>query len=113
MHEMGLAMRIVEIALAETEKAKASRLCEVEVEVGEVAGVLREALEFCLPAAAHGTLAEQAVFTIVAVPGQGHCQACQRQVAVSAFPAQCPECGGFGVTITAGTELRPRSINVE
>lgn len=112
MHEMGLAMRIVEIAGAEAEKAGAQRLCEVEVEVGELAGVMREALEFCLEAAAQGTRAEGATFILVATPGLGHCQACQRQVAVSAFPAQCPECGGFGVAITAGTELKLRSIEV-
>ena len=113
MHEMSMAISIVDIAVAEAVKAKATTLTEVEVEVGQLAGVMSEALSFCLQAAARATMAETATFTLLQVPGQGHCLSCQQEVEVSEFPAQCPLCNGFGVTITAGTELRIRSISID
>lgn len=113
MHEMSLAIRIVEVAVLEAEKAGARTIDQIEVEVGQLAGVMAEALAFCLDAAARGTRAEGATFALTQIPGQGHCLACQKEVAVSEFPAQCPECHGFGVQITAGTELRIRAIEVK
>ena len=112
MHEMSLAMRIVEIALDEAQAARARGINEIEVEVGTLAGVMAEALEFCLEAAARDTLAEKATFTLIQVPGQGHCLVCQRGVAIQEFPAQCPLCRGYGVTITGGIELKIRSITI-
>ena len=113
MHEMSLAIRVIEIAILEAEKAGARTLDEIEVEVGQLAGVMAEALSFCLDAAARGTRAEGAEIVLIQVPGQGHCPSCQQEVAVAEFPAQCPKCGGFGVKILAGTDLRIRSINID
>lgn len=113
MHEMSLAIRIVEVAVAEAERAGAGKINEVEVEVGRLAGVMAEALSFCLEAAAKGTLAETAIFTLIPLPGQGRCTECHHEVAVSEFPAQCPDCQGFGVQITAGTELRIRALIID
>lgn len=113
MHEMSLAIQIVDIALSEGAKAGARRISAIEIEVGELAGVMAEALDFCLEAAARETLAEGAAFVLVAIPGLGYCPACAHEVPVSAFPAQCPQCQGFGVVIRAGGELRLRSISID
>jgi len=110
---MSLAMSIIDIALAEAEKAEASTITEVEIEVGQLAGVLPESLEFCLEAAARGTMAEACSFALLSLPGAGHCLSCQHEVTISEFPAQCPDCGGFAVQITGGTELKIRSISID
>lgn len=112
MHEMSLAISIVDIAVAEASKAHARTINEVEVEVGQLAGVMPEALTFCLEAAARGTTAETANFALISVQGRGHCLSCEHEVMIEEFPAQCPDCQGFGVTITTGTELRIRSISI-
>lgn len=113
MHEMSLAISIVDIAIAEAEKAKAATISEIEVEVGQLAGVMQEALSFCLEAAAQNTLAARATFTLVPISGTGYCLACQREVGISEFPAQCPDCEGYGVTISTGTDLKIRSISID
>lgn len=110
---MSLAINIVDIVVAEALKAKAKTINDIEVEVGQLAGVMPDALSFCLEAAARGTMAESATFTLMPVPGTGHCLACQQEVAISEFPAQCPGCGGFGVKISTGTELKIRSISID
>lgn len=112
MHEMSMAISIIDIAIAEAEKAQSQTINEIEVEVGQLAGVMLESLSFCLEAAARSTMAESATFTLLQVLGKGHCSTCQREVMISEFPAQCNTCGGFGVSITAGTELKIRSISV-
>ena len=112
MHEMSVAISIIDIAIAEAEKAQAQTIDDIEVEVGQLAGVMLESLAFCLEAAARSTMAETATFTLIPLPGMGHCLACQHEVVISEFPAQCHDCAGFGVSITAGTELKIRSISV-
>lgn len=113
MHEMSMAMRIIEIAVSEANTAKAQTIDEIEIEVGQLAGVMAEALAFCLDAAARGTIAEGAAFTLIQIPGRGHCLACQREVEVSEFPAACPLCHGYGVQIVTGSELKIRSLSVD
>lgn len=112
MHEMSIAMSIVDIAISEAAKADAQTIDEIEIEIGQLAGVMLESLSFCLQAAAKNTLAEPATFTLVTIAGQGHCLACQQDIPINEFPAQCPICQGFGVSITAGTELKIRSISI-
>jgi len=112
VHEMSMAISIIDIAIAEAAKAHARTINEIEVEVGQLAGVMLESLNFCLEAAARTTMAESATFTLIQVLGRGDCLTCKHQVMISEFPAQCNECGGFGVNITAGTELKIRSISI-
>lgn len=112
MHEMSMAISIIEIAISEAEKAQARTINEIEVEVGELAGVMLESLSFCLEAAARSTMAETATFALIPAPGIGYCLACRQEVKINEFPAQCNDCGGFGVKITAGTELKIRSISI-
>lgn len=113
MHEMSMALRIIEIAENEAQKAAATAISAIEVEVGELAGVMPEALTFCLDAAARGTMAETATISFITTPGMGHCLECRQDIEIHEFPAQCPDCQGFGVTIHSGTELKIRSISID
>ncbi|MBA3015486.1 MAG: hydrogenase maturation nickel metallochaperone HypA [Proteobacteria bacterium] len=113
MHEMSLALRIIEVAESEAKKAAATRISSIEVEVGRLAGVMAEALTFCLDAASRGTMAESAKIVFITTAGSGHCLDCKRDISVDEFPAQCPDCHGFGVTINNGTELKIRSISID
>lgn len=110
---MSLAMQIIELAENEARKAHGKVITAIEVDVGQLAGVMSEALSFCLEAAARGTLAQGAQFLLNHIPGRGFCQTCRHDLAISDFPAQCPDCRGFGVTILSGNELNIQSISIE
>lgn len=110
---MSLALRIIEVAESEAIKAAGTAITAIEVEVGLLAGVMPEALTFCLDAASRGSMAEKAAFSFIKIPGMGHCLECRIDITVTDFPAQCPICHGFGVTITNGTELKIRSISID
>ncbi len=55
MHEMSLAASIVDLAVAALNREGGSLVSEVEIEVGNLAGVMVDSLEFCLEAAARAT----------------------------------------------------------
>ena len=68
MHELAIAMDIVELAEA---RCGAARIVKVTVEIGERAFVLPDALEFCWRAATEGTAAEGAALELVCAAGDG------------------------------------------
>ncbi len=113
MHEMSIAMSLCDLASREAEKAGATQVNEVEIEVGDLAGVLIGSLEFCFEAATKSTLLEGARLKVIRVPAEGICQDCGNQFRLKEMFARCPQCDSFRVRIDQGKDLRIRSINVD
>ena len=113
MHEMSLAMQLIEIVDRKAREEGGLAVSRVEVELGNLAGVMAEALEFCFEAAARDTLAEKACLTIIPVQATGRCQDCAAHFPVEGIPASCPACGQWAVEIKDGQELRLKAIHIE
>ncbi len=113
MHEMSLAINIVEIACQTAKQNSAKRINSIEVEVGKLAGVLEDSLAFCFHAARNETLAENAELNIISVPGKGHCGDCDKSFETDTFFTLCPHCQGFSVDILEGKDIKIKSINVD
>lgn len=114
MHEMSIAVNILEIAAQQAAQDRARIINRIEVEVGLLAGVEISALEFCFETARTMTeLTKDSELVIHAVEGRGHCPECQKDFPVDFFVAHCPECGLTGLEIRQGRELKVRSINVD
>ncbi|MCK2088221.1 hydrogenase maturation nickel metallochaperone HypA [Thauera aromatica] len=112
MHELSLAEGVREII---DEAAAAQRFRHVRtiiLEIGELAAVETESLQFCLALVLRGTLAEGATIQVETVAGSGRCPGCGQTVALRERYAPCPECGGFGVEPRAGTGMRVRALEV-
>ena len=58
MHEMSIAMNIVDIAVQTAKANKAKKINSISVEIGALSGVVPEALEFCFEAATQNTMAQ-------------------------------------------------------
>ena len=58
MHEMTIAVSIVDIVCKKALKENATKINRVVLEVGELSGIMTEALEFGFEAAAKNTLVE-------------------------------------------------------
>jgi len=110
MHELSITRSVVEIC---QQNAAGRRVLEVVLEVGTLSGVVPEAVEFCFAACAQGTLLEGATLTIERIPGQGRCGGCGAEFPVRACYDPCPRCGGYGVAITSGEEMRVKELEVE
>jgi len=113
MHEMSLAMEILQIVedAARTQKFRRVRL--LVLEIGDLSAVEAEAIAFCFDAVSRGTLAEGARLSVIRVAGQGLCFNCNNTVPLAALHDPCPTCGGYPVQPTGGTEMRVRELEVE
>jgi len=80
MHEFSIALNILEIAESTAMQHEASGISEVEVEVGDAAGVNIEALEFAWESAAGSSpLLKQSKLTIHPVPLIFECARCHHR----------------------------------
>jgi hydrogenase nickel incorporation protein HypA/HybF len=113
MHEMSIAMNIIEIASAAAREERAKAIGSIELEIGTMAGVMIESLEFCFEAAAKGTLAEGAVLAITSIPAEGRCAACNKIAAVDSLAAQCPYCGEYLLSLSTGKDLKIKAITID
>jgi hydrogenase nickel incorporation protein HypA/HybF len=113
MHEFSIAVNIVDIAIEHAEKANARRVNEVELEIGELSGVVYDAMETAMEAAIKGTLLDGAEVKIIRIGGRGLCSGCGKEFEIANLFDPCPWCGAFNPEVVAGKELRITSINVD
>lgn len=113
MHEMSIMTSILQIARDHADEAGAPVIEQIEIEVGELAGIEIPSLEFCFEAARAQTVGEQAELVIRRIPGRGQCPACGQESPMDFYSAICPVCGDGVLEILQGRELRVVSIRVE
>ncbi|TYO96643.1 hydrogenase-3 nickel incorporation protein HypA [Geothermobacter ehrlichii] len=113
MHELGITQSIVDIAERTTRKHGGGRVRSVTVEIGELSGVIPDAVEFCFEVCSKGTLLEGARLVIETVPGQGRCPQCQTEQAIDNYSFACENCGAFGLERVRGEELRIKELEVD
>lgn len=112
MHELSVAMGIVRIAEEETARARARHVELIEIEIGDLAGVELESLEYVWGAAVKGTVLEKATRKVLRVPGKGKCLDCGHEYPVLRHYDPCPECQSFLKHIISGKELRVKALEV-
>lgn len=112
MHEMALANGMLAIVEQTARSNGAARVTRVCLEIGALAHVAPEALEFCFDAVTRGSLAEGAVLEIHSTPGRAWCMPCARTVALARLGEPCPCCGSYQLQVAEGEEMRVREIEV-
>ena len=113
MHELSIAMSIIEIAEENAKREDARRITEIELDIGTQSGVVLEALDFAMQAAVKGTMLENADVKINTIPARAQCTRCQHRFFVSDLFSACPKCGHPFCEVTQGRELRVKSLKVE
>ena len=109
MHEFSLTCSIVEMV---AQAARERRVRRVTLEVGELAGVLTEAIVFCFDEVAKGTSVEGAELEIRRVAAFAKCADCGAEFATSALYTPCA-CGSLNLTRLRGEELEIKSVELE
>lgn len=113
MHEFSIALNIVDIATETARANKAEKVNEVEVDVGEMSGVIYEALEFALDSAIKGTILENARFKLNRIKAGAVCHDCRHNFEPEDYLSVCENCGSSNIEIVRGKEMRVKSINVD
>ena len=114
MHELSLAMNIVEIASEELGRRGGGGIVAVHLKLGPLAGVMKEALASAFELAREGSLADRATLVIEEAPIVGYCRQCRaQQTAASLQDLCCGQCGTCLSDITSGRELEIVAMEIE
>jgi len=112
MHELSIALGIVKIAEKETAKAKAKKVTLIELEIGTLAGIEFDSLEFAWPLAVKNTVLEEAEKKINIVEAKGKCLDCEITFDLKNIYDPCPNCNSFLKGLIQGKELSVKSLEV-
>lgn len=110
MHELSIAMSIVEIAEENAAMAGVKNVSEIQIEIGDLSGVVDEALEFALEEAVKNTILKNAKRIVIKTSGKAKCLECNHEFAVDDVFTPCPKCSSFNNEIISGQELRVKSM---
>ena len=112
MHELSVALGIVKIAEIETARANAEEVELIELEIGTLAGIEFESLDFVWPSAVKDTVLEHAIKKINIIKGKGKCLDCDAVFEIDHLYDACPKCDSFLKSILQGKELRIKVMEV-
>jgi hydrogenase nickel incorporation protein HypA/HybF len=113
MHELSIALSMIELASEEATRHGASRVSALYLKLGELSGVVKEALTFSFEIACEGTRLEGCELVIEAVPVVIHCAHCHADARVENIQdLRCPRCGDLAAAIIQGRELELASLEL-
>jgi hydrogenase nickel incorporation protein HypA/HybF len=112
MHEMSLAEGVLGVLEDSARRQGFRAVKTVWLEIGRLAAVELDALQFSFDVIKRGTLADGARLQIVDVPGAAWCMKCGDMVAIDERGAACPACGSYQLQIAGGADMRVRELEV-
>jgi hydrogenase nickel incorporation protein HypA/HybF len=113
MHELSIAMSIVELAEEESER-RGVQIDAVHLKLGALSGVVKEALLSCYEMACENTPLQGSRLVIEEVPVVIYCPTCQAQRPLSSIQLFCcPKCGTPCSEIVQGRELEVDALEIQ
>ena len=109
MHELAITRNIVAIV---SEAAGDRRVRRVTLEVGELSGVMPDAIAFCFDVVAQGTVLDGARLDIRLIAGRARCNDCDNEFQTETLFARCP-CGSGRIVRLAGEELTVKTMELK
>lgn len=113
MHELSIALSILDLARKEATAHNAQRVTELEIEVGKLSGVDTEALSFVLESVVRETELENCRILIHPIDGRCHCNDCGSEYLITGLLQGCPHCGSGNKELIAGRELKLKSLLID
>jgi len=110
VHEMAVTQSILDIALRH---ANGARITQLNLVIGDLAGIVDDSVQFYWDIITQGTNAEGSVLNFERISTCFHCHECGHDFEPDGRVFTCPQCESARVTITAGKDFRLESIEVE
>lgn len=112
MHELSIAMGIVNAALEEAQH-RGVKVSAVHLRLGSLSGVVKDALLFSWEAACQDTALEGAQLQIEELPVVAFCPQCKERKTLPSVQAfVCPDCGTPTGQVLQGKELEIFALEV-
>ena len=113
MHELSVALGLIEGIEDSAARDGFDRVTAVHVRVGALSGIAPDALRFSWQLASAGTLAENSTLNVENVPLVVFCETCAAErTPPPSGGLTCPECAGICPTIVRGRELHLVAVEV-
>jgi len=114
VHELSIALSIIEGAQEEAERQGNAQIEAVYLRLGPLAGVVREALTFAYDLACEGTALHGSRLVIVDVPITFFCAECAvERTPISVQNMSCPVCGTPAAQVLTGAELEICALELQ
>jgi hydrogenase nickel incorporation protein HypA/HybF len=113
MHELSIAIGMVEAAQEELDKLGPVKVLSIHLQLGQLAGVVRDSLEFSYEIACQNTPLAGSRLVIEDLPVLIDCPVCKepREI-VSLQDFRCAVCGTIGGKVVQGREIRVIALEV-
>ena len=106
MHELSIAVSIVDMAQEEAERRGAMQIRAIHLRLGQLSGVVKQALLSSYEVACESTPLEGSQLLIEEIPVEVFCPKCEQPRLVDSIQwFCCPECGTPTPTVLHGKEL--------
>lgn len=112
MHELSIVLNIVALVTDEVQKAGAGAVTRIDLEIGTMAGIEFESLDFVWDVGVGGTVLAGAERHVHRVEARARCSECGHEFKVEQLYDACPQCGGYFHHLLSGQEMRIKSIEV-
>lgn len=113
MHELSIAMSIVELAEEEAVR-RGARINAVHLKLGALAGVVKSALHSCYEMACENTSLQGSQLIVEDVPVVVYCPSCRADRPLSSIQLfSCAECGSPTSQVVQGKELEVVALEIE
>jgi hydrogenase nickel incorporation protein HypA/HybF len=114
MHELSIAMSMVELAEEESAKRGGAHVNAVHLKLGKLSGVVGKALLSSWELACEGTELAGSRLIIEDIPILGYCSVCQTQRELDSIQwFVCPECNSPVPDIIQGRELQVFALEMQ
>jgi len=113
MHEMGIALNILDIVKQEMEHYGVKRLISICLTVGEFTAIALHSLTFCFEIITKNTPFEGVKLEIEPVPLICRCNNCEKEFAIDEYSFICTSCGSNAVETISGRELFIKEIEID
>lgn len=113
MHELSIALELIELAAAEAHRLGDARVVSVRVRAGPLSGVVPDALRFSFDVAAAGTTIEGARLEIESESVVVWCTACaEARELATAMNRCCPVCGNVTPQLLSGDTVELTALEI-
>lgn len=113
MHELSIAMSIIELVEEESER-RGAQVTAVHLKLGELSGVVKDALLGSFELACEQSSLRNARLIVEAVPVRVFCPKCEAERPISSIQLFCcAECGTPSAEVVQGRELEVVALEIE
>jgi hydrogenase nickel incorporation protein HypA/HybF len=114
MHELSIALSILDLAAEEAERHGGGHVAAVHLKLGALSGVVKDALVSAFGLASEGTPLAGADLVVEEVPAVAYCPACAAEHSLAPVPELiCPSCGAPTPDIVHGRELEVVALEID